>query len=468
MNRMAAAWHHSCCQILAYVLFPHVLGNLSVPSQNVILSSKNFSLFLTWTSTEEHPPETSYKVEIRPKQAWSQLSNCTAPSREGCDITCTIASCYTEYQARVGSILPGIPIVWNLSNVFIPFRNVELGAPQMKVDVGNESITVHLQIKLTTCKERVLKACLLKQLTYEVAFWDADEHVQRPIKQSLMKNSAEIQKSEFRGSNNCISARSVLKSFLKYSNFSEPVCFSLKQKELETAKYLAILGSALGGIFLISIAVTIVRKIIWVPSKVKMPAALDFTESMIFTHNMADIQPDVCKLSIITWCDKSEAEVYEQQIALKRNLLKETIFLDDADSTDESDEDECCGYTDSRWIPDGVICDKDETLDIQHQAFIAEAHQKANCSLVSSIGAIDLQSQAADYTDYNRLQPKSYISNPISFISDVLTNKNFSDSINSAVLDHDEQSSGGDIPLKSVKILCWNGDDDDDVDLLAD
>ncbi|XP_041069144.1 interferon lambda receptor 1-like [Carcharodon carcharias] len=463
---MAAPWHEGGSKF-PYLLIIHVLGNVLMSSQNVTLSSKNFSLFLTWTPPVEHSPETLYKVEIKPEDVWFQPANCTFPSEEGCDVTCTIKNCYTRYQARVRSILPETAVIWKQSNVFTPFYDVELGAPQVKVVLGEESVTMHLRFNLAPCKEKVLEACLLKKLTYELKIWDKDEHIKRPIKQSLIKNSVEIQRSELRGNNNCISARSIDKSLLKYSNFSTPYCFSLKSKELQTEKYLAIMGSMLGVFILISITVAIVKKIAWVTSSVKMPAALDFTTSTIFTQKLADTQPDVCKLSIITYCDKNETEMYEQNIALERNLVKETNFLDNADCTDESDEEnECCDYTDRRWIPDGVMLDKDEMLDNdQHQALIAEGYQKANCSFDSTIGAVDLQSQESDCTKHNRPQTKSNIdvSNPISFTSDILNSKCSSDCINS-VLDHDEQSSNADIPLMSVKVLCCNDDDNyDDV-----
>ncbi|XP_067862775.1 interferon lambda receptor 1-like [Heptranchias perlo] len=455
---MASLW----C-ILSYVLIQQVLGNISVPSQNVILNSKNFSLFLTWTPSEELPPETLYEMIITPKANWLPLRNCA----EGCDITCIIEKCYTYYQAKVRSILPGLPVVWSKSNRFMPFSDVELGAPQVKVVLGEESVTVQLQIKLTTCKTKVFKACLLENLSYEVEFWDADERVKRPMKRNLTNNTMEIQKSELRGSNNCIAARSVHKTSAKRSNFSEPVCFNLKQKELQTGEYVAIVGTMLGLLFLILIAVAIVKKIICVPSEVKIPATLDFTKNIIFTQMMANIQPDVCKLSIIIHC--------EQNIAPERNLLKEEIetkqvnVLDNTDFTDESDEeDECCNYTDNWWIPDGVFFDKGETFaNIQHQTPKAETYQKVNCSSVSSIGAIDIQSQNPDCIEHNRLQTKSYddVCNPSSLTSIVLNSNNFSDHITSVVQEHEEKDRNGDIPLSSVQILCCDGDEDD---LLSD
>ncbi|XP_078093340.1 uncharacterized protein LOC144508993 [Mustelus asterias] len=469
-----AAPGHCGRSTFSLMVIVHVLGDVSMSLQNVTLNSKNFSLLLSWTPPEDHPPETLYKVELRPENDWLETANCAFPLVESCDVTCTIKSCYASYQARVGSILPESPIVWSQSNTFIPFFNVELGTPQVSVTSEEESITVNLQIKLIQCKETVLRTCLLEKLSYEVEIWDEDEHIKRPIKQSLSSNSLEIQKSELRGNNNCISARSINKSVLKSSNFSQPYCFSLKQEELQTEKYLAVMGSVLGVLFLISIAVAIMKTIIWITSSVKMPAALDFTMTPVSTW-LADAQVDVYKLSVATCCYKSEAEIYEQNIALERNLVEETDFLDSADCTDASDEEcgnECGNYTDRRWIPDGVMCDEDEMLDdVQHQAPIPEAYQKANRFFDSSDCAVDLQDQESDCTDHNRPQTKTCVdvSNPASFTSDILDRKHSSNSINSVVLDHDEQGSDADIPLISVKVLCCNdgeggysdaGDDD--------
>uniref|UniRef100_UPI00398ECFCE interferon lambda receptor 1-like n=1 Tax=Pristiophorus japonicus TaxID=55135 RepID=UPI00398ECFCE len=453
--------------LLSYLFIQHVLGSLSVPSQNVVLSSKNFSFFLTWTPTEEYPPETSYEVEIKLKGIWLPLTICTAPTGEGCDITCTIDWCYSIYQARVRSILPGLPSVWSISNPFSPFDDVELGAPEVKVVFREETIMVHLQINLSTCNEKILKACLLQQLSYEVEFWDADERVRRPIKQSLSASTMEIRQGELRGSNNCISARSVFTSTAKLSNFSKPVCFSLKQKGLQAGVYLAILGSLLGGLFLISIVVAIVKKIIYDPSKLKMPAALDFSKNLRFTQMMADDGPDVCKLSIIVHCEKIEDDLHEQKMALERHLLRGEMESSVSDCTDESDEEnECSDYTDSRWIPDGMIFDED---DIQQQLPNIETYQKANCFFDSCIGAVDLRSQDSDCTDHSRPQTKPY-TDVSSFTSVVLNSEHFTDSINCVVPQRDEKISHDDIPLKSVKILTDDDDDvrDKDVNLLPD
>ncbi|XP_038650994.1 interferon lambda receptor 1-like [Scyliorhinus canicula] len=468
---MAAPGRHG----LAYVVIIHVFGNVSMSSQKLALSSKNFSMFLTWAPPVDHPPESLYKVEIKPEDVWLQTTNCAFPSEEDCDVTCTIKNCYSPYKARVGNILPESPVVWNLSNEFTPFYDVELGAPQMSVALVEESITVNLQIKLRHCKEMLLKACLLETLTYEVEIWDEDEHIKRPIKQNVIGNSLEIRKSELRGNNNCIAARSINKSLKKSSDFSKPYCFRLKQEVLQTKMYLAIMGSALGVLFLISIAVAIMKKML--TSSVKMPAALDFTSSTLFIP-VADAHPDVCKLSVVTCCDKSEADVSEQNIILEGNLTKETNFLDIADCTDESDEEsEYSGYTDRRWIPDGVMLDQDETLNDQRQAPIAKAYQKANCFDDSIIGAVELQDQQSGCIDHNRPQTKFFVdvSNPVSINSDVRHSKHFSDCMSFVVLDHDEQSSNADVPLISVKVLCFNsandnysnaGDDEDD-DLLS-
>ncbi|XP_048414200.1 interferon lambda receptor 1-like isoform X1 [Stegostoma tigrinum] len=455
-----------CLHVVSYIFSILVLGNVLIPAQNVTLSSKNFSLFLTWTPPEVHPPQSIYSMEIMPENVWIEPANCKFPSEKICDITCTIKNCYSMYKARGRSLLPETPVVWKLSNGFIPLDDVELGPPQMEIIIREESLMVHLQIKLIQCKRKVFDACLLKQLTYEVEIWDVNEPVRRPIKQSVRGNSMEIAKHELRGHSNCISARSVYQSLRKFSSFSKPVCFTLDQEERLIEKYLVIMGSALGILFLVSVAAAIVKNIICIPSNVKMPSALDFTRPTTFMQKMADAQTDVCELSIATCFEKSETEICEQNVTLESNLLKEGNLLDNVDDPDESDEEnECCNYTDRRWIPDGVMFDKAETSgDTEHQVPIAEGYRKANCFTASTISVTDLQSQGSDCADHrleHAPQTNLYIpvSNPVSFTSDSFDSKHFNNGIDSIVLDHDEWRSNGDVPLMSVQILCCDGDD---------
>ncbi|XP_069752411.1 uncharacterized protein [Narcine bancroftii] len=206
-------------------LFMHcALGGLPAP-QNVALISKNFSLFLTWVP-EEYPLEIVYIVKIKRNNDWIPFPNCTNPSGEGCDVTCTIESCYKDYQAKVGSNASGHQITWSQSRSFIPFRKMELGAPQVKVVLKEESVFVHLDVKLAACKEKVLKACLLDNLSYEVEYWNTVDH--KRTKLYSTEKVIEIRKDRLICSNNCVNARSVYTSTLRKGNFSEPVCFNIK------------------------------------------------------------------------------------------------------------------------------------------------------------------------------------------------------------------------------------------------
>ncbi|GCC34671.1 interferon lambda receptor 1-like isoform X1 [Chiloscyllium punctatum] len=452
--------------IILYIFITDVLGNVLIPAQNLTLSSKNFSVFLTWMPPEEHPPQATYSVEIMPKNVWIEPANCMFPSEKICDVTCTIKNCYSELKARVRSLLPETPVVSTYG--FIPLYDVELGPPQMEIVFEEESLMVHLQVKLIQCKNEVLDACLLKQLIYEVVIWDVNEPVRTLIKRSELDNSVQIAKSELRGYRNCISAKSIYQSLKKSSSLSKPVCFTLEAKEHQTEKFLGIIGPVLGTFFLILVTALIVKSVICIPSNMKIPSALDFTWPTTFTQKMAVAQPDLCELSIITCFEKSEAEICEQNIVLESNLLKEANFLHNGDDSDESDgETECCNYTDRRWIPDGVMFDKDETPDdTEYQVSNAEGYRKANFFTVSAIGAVDLQSQESDHTDHKlqhapRTTSHILLSNPVSFSSDVLDSKHFRNGIDSIVLDRDEQRSNGDVPLMSVQILCCDDDDDE-------
>ncbi|XP_051892670.1 uncharacterized protein LOC127581882 [Pristis pectinata] len=441
-----------------------VLGGL-LALGNVSLTSKNFSLLLTWVP-EERSPEILYLTKIKPSDVWLSFPNCTNLSGEGCDVTCTIEDCYRNYQAKVGRIVPGHPTAWSLSRQFYPFFDLELGAPQLQVVLKEKSVLVLLKIKLAACKEKVLKACLIDNLSYEVEFWNADERVKRPIKQSSTENKIEIKKDRLRGSNNCVSARSVYKSTMKQSNFSEPVCFNLKAKGHQTAMIFAILVSLLGMFILIPIIVVKVKK---KTSGLKIPEALDFTKNITFTQ-MEDYQPVECSLLYVIHCNKNE-EMNEEKTVLERNIRQENIktsVLGDLDCSSESDEEnECSDYTENHWIPDGMIFDEDETLDDDfHQTSNTEPYQKANCSFTSSHIAIDIQSQDSDCSSHQALQTKLYAgdASSSSVTSVVLNSQNYSDSI--GLLEDGDNSNNGDIPLTSVKLLICNGEYDDGTDLL--
>ncbi|XP_072884396.1 interferon lambda receptor 1-like [Hemitrygon akajei] len=435
-----------CC-----LLAQHVLGGLPAP-QNVSLTSKNFSLFLTWVP-EEHTPETFYIVEIKSYDVWQPFANCTNPLGEGCDVTCTIRSCYRLYQAKVGSNVPGHPISWSFSRYFYPFNELELGAPQLKVVVKEESVLVHLQIKLAACKEEVLKACLIDNLSYEVEYWNTDEAVRLPVKQSSTENVIEIEKSQLQGSNNCVSARSVYKNTMKISNFSEPVCFELKAKGLQAeVLFTSLLGFLLAITILIIITTVKVKQIISVPSKLKTPEALDFTRTIAFTQE-EDYHSVECSLPNVIDCNKSE-EIIEEKTAFERTVKQEeteTSVLNDVDCSSESDEEiECSDYTENRWIPEGMVFDNDEPLDDDfHQTANTEPYQKASDSFMSSHVAMGIQSQVSDCCNHDTLRTDEDW--PSSITSEVLNSQNFRDSI--GLLQHCDEHSNSDIPLSSVQLL---------------
>lgn len=452
--------------VLSCILGHHVLGNLP-PSQNVNLSSKNFSLLLNW-NTEEYSPEIFYLAS----SVWRRAPNCTDPSGEGCDLTCTIESCYADYRVKIGSRVPGPSTAWRWSKSFNPFKDIDLGAPQLKVDLKEESMLVHLMVKLAVCKEKVLKACLLDNLSYDVKFWNADELFKRPIEQNTAEKVLEIQKTQLDGSNVCVSARSVYKSFNKRGNFSEPLCLSLKAKGVHMLMVPVLVGlvaCALGLFILIPLVVIKVRNIISVPSGLKTPEALDFTNK-ISSIQMEYCQPVDCSLLNVIHCN--ESGMMKEKTSSERTVPGDDIAtgaLGGLDSSSESDEDlESYGYTENRWIPDGVIMDRDERPDDSfYQAANTDPYRKANCSFTSNHAAFDIQSQGSGCSHNTPLQTKlcSDVASPCSVNSVLLNCSNFHDSIN--VLEPCDEGSNDDVPLTSVKLLTCNGGIDDGDDLLS-
>ncbi|XP_062891560.1 interferon lambda receptor 1-like [Mobula hypostoma] len=452
-----------CC-----LLTQHVLGGLPAP-RNVSLTSKNFSLFLTWVP-EEHRPENFYLVEIKSYDVWQPFTNCTSPLGEGCDVTCTIRDCYQYLQARVGSNVSGHSISWSFSRGFSPFMELELGAPQLKVVVKEESVLVHLRINLTACKEEVLKACLIDNLSYEVKFWNTDEGVRHPVQQSSTENIIKIEKSQLQGSNNCVSARSVYSNTKKMSNFCEPVCFELKVKGFQTAVLFTILASLFGSLLiiltLIAITMVKVKQNISVPPELKTPEALDFTRTIYFTQ-VEDYHSVECSLPNVIDCNESE-EILEEKTAFERIVKQEeteTSASNDVDCSSESDEEiECFDYTESRWIPDGIVFDNDELLNNDfHQTANTKPYQKADNSSMFSHVATDVQSQVCDCSNHDILQTEwpGAEDQPSSVTSEVLNSQNFHDSID--LLQHCDKHSSSDILLTSVQLLICDGEYDEDM-----
>ncbi|XP_078279371.1 interleukin-10 receptor subunit beta-like isoform X2 [Rhinoraja longicauda] len=441
------------------------------PPQNVNLSSKNFSLFLTWVPAE-HSPEIFYLAGRG--RVWRRAPNCSDPSGEGCDLTCTIESCYEDYLVKVGSRGPGPSTNWSLSRYFNPFQDIDLGAPQLKVDLKEQSVLVHLKVKLAVCKEKVLGACLLDNLSYDVKFWNADERVTKPIEQSTAEKVMEIQKTQLYGSNICVSARSVYKNTYKKSNFSEPLCLSFEAKGAHLLMAVIVVGSLLAcvlGIFIvIPLAVTKMRDITSVPSGLKMPEALDFINKISFIQ-MEYYQPVDCSLLNVIRCNAS-GETIEEKAARERTVAGEDIAtraMGGLDSSSESEGDlECLDYTENRWIPDGMIFGRDDDRldDHFYQRANTDPYRKTDCSSMSIHAALDIQRQGSGCSDHPAPQTKSCsdVASPYSVNSELLNCSDLHDSIN--VLEPSDQGSDDDIPLTSVKLLTCNGEIDDGDDLL--
>eukprot|EP00062_Callorhinchus_milii_P009978 gi/632954371/ref/XP_007892929.1/ PREDICTED: uncharacterized protein LOC103179445 [Callorhinchus milii] len=425
-----------CPQIPLYLLLTCAIGHMPMASpQKVILSSENFRIFLNWTDPSDPPPDT--EVNIRPAGEWLKLPNCSVP----CDVTCEIESCYTAFGARVRSV--SSQTNWTFSNHFNPFQHMVPGPPEVNVNVSQAFVNMSVHTKLSPCKRKVLQDCLI-EVQNKAELWQADEKFMRSLHQD-----ERIRISELPCFNCCVFAKSIF--FEKESKYSAPVCFVGKEKGFQIeysviTAFVAILVLTLGIAFIVWFRIPR-------PLKLETPASLDFTKITHFIPLTVDEQLETYQLVTVCHCAKSE-EVTPSQTdttpGRKETEQGNDWALTDPD-TKSDDEDEVPGYTDSRWIPDGMTFDEPETQDdTRHQTLGTERHEQERSG--------DGQSQGTHLTEPNSHLTKCYfaISSPSNFSSVEFSCKRYNEQCKPLIFILDqgqEQPSQGDIPLSSLQIL---------------
>ncbi|NWI51879.1 INLR1 protein, partial [Calyptomena viridis] len=196
-----------------------------LPPQNVTLMSKDFEMILTWTPGEGSPPDVTYTVRYKSQDhmdKWIKVPHCKNIPRTSCILTCVIRNRYVEVQARVKAVSGRLQSPWVESQFKDYFSEVELAPPVLILDVKKNSIHVNASFPLPTCVEHL-------PWKYELNRWEAGSE-DKVRKKKFRKDSVIIDTSALRG-NYCLSARSLYERiYVKYSEFSQPVCVLLNHK----------------------------------------------------------------------------------------------------------------------------------------------------------------------------------------------------------------------------------------------
>ncbi|KAM5248618.1 interferon lambda receptor 1 [Ctenodactylus gundi] len=252
--------------------------------QNVTLISQNFSVYLTWLPGHGSPQNVTYFVAYQgsfPPRRWQRVERCSGTSALVCSLMCLKKQdLYNKFRGRVQAASAGARSRWVESNDLDYLFEVEPAPPTLVFTRTEKILNVSAIYQLPPCVPPM-------DLKYEVEFWKegAGNKVGSPCLPPRTRFAAtaysqpvKVPLQPLARGYHCLRARTVYTlTFPKYSDFSEPSCFSLGTRG--TNWTILVLPP-----ILVLLAVLVAGSVTWKSLKgnpwfqqAKMPLALDFT-----------------------------------------------------------------------------------------------------------------------------------------------------------------------------------------------
>ncbi|KAJ1176449.1 hypothetical protein NDU88_001729 [Pleurodeles waltl] len=323
-------------------LLQMIAGQLLDPPQNVTFYTKNFTVVVKWLPGDGYPADVRYTVEYGQglPPSWKPIPKCQHISNGECDVTC-VEDSYSRYKARVKASVGTQESPWKESETnFSYLSDVEMGPPQLHVNVSEKHMIIHAIVRPQSCKMLTWLG-----IKYEWTRWEIGKEFKKSDPQLIFK-PGNISIAGLHG-NYCIVARTIFNHIEeKRSPFSEPLCLQLNQENTDRRSPLVV-----SAFFLVVVALVIclIMAFITLP-KAKLPASLDFPLSKWpLKQYICDPNDLLLKLSQISTCDPPVRNVDNGYYA----------SLDDHEETSSS----CRGYSENRQFPNlgAPIEDPNET-----------------------------------------------------------------------------------------------------------
>ncbi|XP_074074221.1 interferon lambda receptor 1 [Macrotis lagotis] len=258
---------------LLLCLLPPALGSpvLARP-QNVTLIFRNFSVYLAWCPGSNYPNNITYTVNYQSieNERWRKVKHCMRITMEECNLTCLKhQDLYLKFKARVRAMAPGIHSTWVESPILDYFFDVEPAPPILTWIWNKEMLSINATYELPHCVG-------LMSLKYEVEFWKEGNPNKNRAQAISHDEEVKIPLSSVSTGNYCLSARTIyFINTLKYSNFSQPICFLLGTPGTQERMLVLVL--------LLFLPIAILSWMFFLKSiyfqKAKMPQNLDFSSS---------------------------------------------------------------------------------------------------------------------------------------------------------------------------------------------
>ncbi|XP_004679439.1 PREDICTED: interferon lambda receptor 1 [Condylura cristata] len=194
------------------------------PPQNVTLFSRNFSMYLTWLPGPGNPEDVTYFVAYKSSpvsERWRKVKNCTGTKELECSLMCLEKlDLFNKVKARVRAASPIGRSFWVESKYLEYLFDVEPAPPVLVVTRTKEFLSVNATYQLPHCMPP-------SNLKYEVAFRKEKTKNKTLFPITPSGQLVQIPLQPTTDESYCLSARTIYTfAAPKYSQFSNPICFS--------------------------------------------------------------------------------------------------------------------------------------------------------------------------------------------------------------------------------------------------
>uniref|UniRef100_A0A9L0K6B8 Interferon lambda receptor 1 n=1 Tax=Equus asinus TaxID=9793 RepID=A0A9L0K6B8_EQUAS len=196
------------------------------PPQNVTLLSRNFSMYLTWLPGPGNPQDVTYFVAYQSNpitRRWRKVEKCAGIKELACPLMCLKKQdLYNKLKGRVRVVSPSAKSSWAESELLEYLFEVEPAPPVLVVNRTERMLTVNATYQLPLCMHQ-------PDLKYEVDFWKEGTRNKTHFPATPHGQPVQIPLQPAASGRHCLSARTIYTyGASKYSEFSEPTCFSLE------------------------------------------------------------------------------------------------------------------------------------------------------------------------------------------------------------------------------------------------
>nr|KAF6382229.1 interferon lambda receptor 1 [Pipistrellus kuhlii] len=196
------------------------------PPQNVTLLSRDFGVYLTWLPGPGNPQDVTYRVAyqsfLATPRRWRKVRRCTPTTELTCSLMCLEKQdLFNKFKGRVQAVAPGARSPWVESKYLEYLFEVEPAPPILVVTQTEEVLKVNATYQLPPCMPP-------SDLKYQVDFWKEGTGNKTQFPETSHGQPVQIPLQADARGYHCLSARTIYAfGDPKWSEFSEPTCFSL-------------------------------------------------------------------------------------------------------------------------------------------------------------------------------------------------------------------------------------------------